>query len=247
MPLLFAIKTLLEFQRTHQESTRALVDFVAKETLREFSVLSMFLGLVRSNGAIHYPFSTGHNSHIVRQNPERFLDEHTPGHAVFVDAKIMELGDIDEYPFYHPENIPVLFPEGFQSSIAFPVPKFGAAFIFCSKKIELDGATRDLLMSVGEIFSISLSHGNHGAKFDVDGSHPAPINLLPLTPRQWSIRDAMLRGLTNGEIAREINFSESLIRHETIRIYSKLGITGRKELFALESKGITTPLSAEVS
>lgn len=245
MPLLAAVKTLLEFQRTHQGSTQSMVDFIGQETFRDFSIISLFLSLVRSNGAIHYPFSTGHNSHIVRENPERYLDEDTPGYAAFAHGQILEMGDINEYPFYHRENISLLFPDGFQSSIVFPVPKYGATFLFSSKKLEIDNAMRNLFLSVGEIFSISLSHGAQGEKFDVDGSHPAPITLLPLTPRQWAIKEAMLRGLTNGAIAREINFSESLIRHETIRIYSKLGVSGRKELFELEARDSDARQSVE--
>jgi DNA-binding NarL/FixJ family response regulator len=34
---------------------------------------------------------------------------------------------------------------------------------------------------------------------------------------------------TNPEIAKELGFSESTIRHETIRIYQILKVSGRKE------------------
>ena len=38
------------------------------------------------------------------------------------------------------------------------------------------------------------------------------------------------KGMTNSEIAQEIGYSESLVRHETIEIYAKLNVSGRKEL-----------------
>jgi DNA-binding NarL/FixJ family response regulator len=41
--------------------------------------------------------------------------------------------------------------------------------------------------------------------------------------------------LTNAQIAHEIGYSESLIRQETVVIYRKLGVSGRKEIQSQES------------
>lgn len=51
-----------------------------------------------------------------------------------------------------------------------------------------------------------------------------------LTSRQEIILGFIKDGKTNGAIARELGFSESLIRQETILIYSKLGVRGRQDL-----------------
>ena len=52
----------------------------------------------------------------------------------------------------------------------------------------------------------------------------------PLTSRQRVIVKMIEEGKTNSQIALSIGYSESLIRQETIIIYKKLGISGRKEL-----------------
>lgn len=233
---LSALRRLLEFQRTNGGSMQLLLDFIAEDTLKSFSPISLFAAVVRTNGAIFIPFAWGHNSSIPGQTPETILDEHTPGYEAYKNIKIVEGGSVREYQFYHLENVPILFPDGFESSLIFPIPGYGALLMFSPQKIVVDSTLENLLRCVGEIVSLSLIHGDHGVKFEVDLNDPEPVALLPLTPRQWAIKDAMLRGLTNGAIAREMNFSESLIRHETIRIYSKLGISGRKELFSLETE-----------
>lgn len=51
-----------------------------------------------------------------------------------------------------------------------------------------------------------------------------------LTARQKFILERIKSGKTNAAIARELGFSESLIRQETIIIYSKLGVSGRNEI-----------------
>jgi DNA-binding CsgD family transcriptional regulator len=40
----------------------------------------------------------------------------------------------------------------------------------------------------------------------------------------------MKSGLTNEDIAQKIGYSPSLVKQETMLIFSKLGISGRKDL-----------------
>ena len=55
-----------------------------------------------------------------------------------------------------------------------------------------------------------------------------------LTSRQLVILAELRRGKTNVTIATDLNYSQSLIRQETIEIYHKMGISGRKELLEKE-------------
>lgn len=50
-----------------------------------------------------------------------------------------------------------------------------------------------------------------------------------LTARQISILSGMVEGKTNHELATELGFSVSTIRHETMRIYQALSVSDRKE------------------
>jgi DNA-binding NarL/FixJ family response regulator len=51
-----------------------------------------------------------------------------------------------------------------------------------------------------------------------------------LTQRQLLIKKLMENGYTNIAIANEIGYSESLVKQETMAIFSILNISGRKEL-----------------
>ena len=50
-----------------------------------------------------------------------------------------------------------------------------------------------------------------------------------LTGRQLSIRRGMVDGKTNHELAAELGFSVSTVRHETMRVYQALNVSDRKE------------------
>jgi DNA-binding CsgD family transcriptional regulator len=54
--------------------------------------------------------------------------------------------------------------------------------------------------------------------------------LQPLSERQTRILDYLKDGKTNKEIADLIDYSESLVRHETMIIYKKLRVEGRHQL-----------------
>jgi DNA-binding NarL/FixJ family response regulator len=60
--------------------------------------------------------------------------------------------------------------------------------------------------------------------------HTSSLKDKPLTLRQQVILEMMKKRMTNREIAREIRYSESLVRQETITIFAKLGFAGRKDL-----------------
>jgi DNA-binding NarL/FixJ family response regulator len=51
----------------------------------------------------------------------------------------------------------------------------------------------------------------------------------PLSQRQILILRGMVEGKTNHELATELGFSVSTIRHETMRIYQALSVSDRKE------------------
>ena len=49
------------------------------------------------------------------------------------------------------------------------------------------------------------------------------------TPRQMAILGGMVSGKTNHELASELGFSVSTIRHETMRVYQALSVSDRRE------------------
>ena len=67
-----------------------------------------------------------------------------------------------------------------------------------------------------------------------------------LSPRQLLIHKMMVTGKTNRQIASDLSYSVSLIRQETMRIYIKLGIDGRKEI-KRDQKAAVNELADEIT
>jgi len=68
--------------------------------------------------------------------------------------------------------------------------------------------------------------GGSSTEISVDSRQ---VNPGQLTQRQILILRGMVEGKTNHELATEMGFSVSTIRHETMRIYQALAVSDRKE------------------
>ena len=68
--------------------------------------------------------------------------------------------------------------------------------------------------------------GLGGVTLPIDGRDSANTQL---SQRQLLILRGMVEGKTNHELATELGFSVSTVRHETMRIYQALGVSDRKE------------------
>jgi DNA-binding CsgD family transcriptional regulator len=61
------------------------------------------------------------------------------------------------------------------------------------------------------------------------GGRRSPVDRDAFSPRQLSILQGMIQGKTNNELALELGFSVSTVRHETMRIFELLNVSDRRE------------------
>ena len=149
---------------------------------------------------------------------------------------------------------------GSDCSIIWPIYYIGAGILHCKRKISLAPIDELFFRAVGGILALNntcltlLSESDRRDEVSsiVSRDPPARSKSLKqsksswsqndrtesesdaeaheLTPRQEVILAALSRGQTNSTIAEDLNYSESLIRQETIEIYRKMGISGRRDL-----------------
>jgi DNA-binding CsgD family transcriptional regulator len=96
----------------------------------------------------------------------------------------------------------------------------------------------------------SLDGAAHGpseahAPHPVRGSAAGGTSVGQLTERQSRILMLMARRLTNPQISREVGYSESTVRQETMAIYRFFGVSGRQE--AVQVAGMRGMLNPQQS
>jgi hypothetical protein len=143
------------------------------------------------------------------------------GRAILENNIIIEVNKPEYYVKYPAiKNAPIPYPWSSQVSI----PISNQYFMQCGRYVPMsegDELFYQNLQSLMQIYftrigKVSLEVGDLFGK--------------SLTPRQEKILDLMRSGLTNEDIAQKIGYSSSLVKQETMLIFSKLGISGRRDL-----------------
>lgn len=90
----------------------------------------------------------------------------------------------------------------------------------------VEEVARNYAVALGLYLSLAHERGSSASRSITERIEPGSDQL---TPRQISILRGMVEGKTNHELANELGFSVSTIRHETMRIYQALSVSDRKE------------------
>jgi DNA-binding CsgD family transcriptional regulator len=134
------------------------------------------------------------------------------------------------------EKYPVLnnyegFPEKWSSYLVCPVLPCGVIALTLDTVPEIDPELELFLRTAASLGAIHFNRSQLQVEpfVRMTRRNSAKRNAV-LTERQEIIKALMEKGMSNSAIAAEIGYSESLVRHETMAIYSTLNITGRKDL-----------------
>ena len=126
---------------------------------------------------------------------------------------------MDQSLVRHPNN---------QKSLIAPISNgkvaAGVVLCECNKKPddeETEQAKAILLLTSSYLFLKVADNGHQSSLND--------LTVNPLTPRQRQVLAGFIEGKTNHEMAMELGFSISTIRHETMAIFKTLGASDRKE------------------
>ena len=234
------ISTLVEFFSHGYRSADDLCKFLIFETFQMFSPKSIFIGEIDSSGFINHKVSFGFEQRELDQWLRLSLGLDVPiAHAVTSNKCIIVNSPEDFYGNYPVASELGAVDSNWKSCIAVPVLPHGVYFLILNIKPKKDNEFEHFLRAVGRLIMIYLNAGKSNRVLAASSESSGE-----LTSRQKIILSYLEKGFTNPQIAQEIGYSESLVRHETIEIYSKLNVSGRKELLKNSGGGGVVKLFA---
>lgn len=234
METLPKVRSLASFLRTNQSSIDEIMQFVALNTLDEFSVMTAFLATVKHDGLVTIIAKYGCTEEGFASIPDRQVSVDIPVNRALRTGTIVECGSSEEYLYAAPGYQYILFPNGFAYSVAFPVPGIGSVVIYCAKPIELEVEVEEFFLVVGGLISMEVSRVR---RFDVDREPTRISSNVPaygLTSRQWKVFEAIQSGLSNSQISDHLGLSEVLVRQDVTKIMANLGASERAELLHIQ-------------
>ena len=229
--LLGKIEKLVRFIMKPGASQSDLCKFLALETFAYLNVSSIYTAEITDDGYIAPVATFGIYNQVLSGWGNISLSIEAPcSDAIKKDQLLLftKADMLEKYPnlAYYKD-----FPQKWESYLVCPVLPHGLIAMTLDTNPKIDQNFELLLRTVG---SITMHHFNccQHKRGNVKNRYRDNSNkkLGGLTERQVAIKHLIEKGLTNPAIAQEIGYSESLVRSETMAIYSALNISGRKEL-----------------
>jgi DNA-binding CsgD family transcriptional regulator len=227
--------------RRYLERIEKIADFLSKvphpDQAIEFLSLNIspidevavaFRGIVDPDGAIRCVNIKGFSKNEIITKTQFKLSDNRPVSASARTQKLIwaRFETVSqEFPdFYHfDKRTP------WESQVAFPVGLTRVySFSFPSDHSNHEGMNSyiESVASILKVYESVLDFKNAiGSRNFIEESE-----VQPLSERQNRILELLKLGKTNKQIAEVIDYSESLVRHETMIIYKKLRVEGRHEL-----------------
>lgn len=124
--------------------------------------------------------------------------------------------------------------------VVIPVLEYGVLLLFTAEEPDIDSTLELFFIAVSGLVALNRQNPDLSKLATIAPKFPGILDKV-LTARQMAIVEGMKHGHTNATIASDIGYSESLIRQETIDIFKKLGVSGRKELLEQDRAHIAKP------
>lgn len=230
------IRNLIEFIETAHPTPTQLCNFIAHDTLASFKCSALFITLLHPDEMMRLLAHVG------------LPEEDIPNWDVFsvkVDFPVCDAINQDDMLWFtnyadawmtYPEMTKYIIPPNIKSYIVMPLDVEGMAKAVVG--MHFDETVRqdpDLLMfiwTIGAFISIYVSQLLRLQEY----TNVEESGQYYFTIRQRQVLQLLADGYTNAQIAQQLGFSESTIRHETMRIYRALQADGRKDAVAIALK-----------
>ena len=242
--------------RRYLEKIRELIDFLTLSevspnelgrhlTLNTFNFLnpkSVYFASLDNEGFLTAVDCFGVSEDLLAPFTKLNLKQNFP-HCVSVrTGKILIAANQAEWSEKYPEfnDVPKTF--GWQAMVTIPInvnrTPIGAMSITFVDSLETNQDFLNFIEAISSLVALQLIRAPHGrlGSISLNSSNSQFEN--ELTKREIEILKLIADGLTNTQIARKMGYSESTIRHETMKIYELFNVSGRKEAvsFAISRK-----------
>ena len=220
------ISSLVEYFSHGYRSAEDLCKFLIFDTFQMLSPKSIFIAEVDSTGFLNHKTSFGYERKDLDQWQKLSLGLDIPITRSVTTNKCIIVNSPEEFYGDYPVASELgAVDTNWKSCIAVPVLPQGVYFLILDSKPKKDSEFEYFLRAVGQIMMIYLKSVKLNKTSVISNGASGE-----LTSRQKIILSHLEKGFTNPRIAQEIGYSESLVRHETIEIYSKLNVSGRKDI-----------------
>lgn len=227
-----SISELSEYLSRPNITPALLTQFLVLRTLKPLEVNQIFISQLHPDGMIRTIESFGISNSQNNSWKEIPLSEKLPTTDAIRNDTLIWLADADDWKREYPELLKYEYPSETKSTIVIGIDihaaPAGALGMLSDIEIKPNPELISFVSAVSGLVALFMSSVTTGSFANVVRGDQG-MNGEFLSPRQMRILDLMAQSYTNPQIAKDLGFSESTVRQETMRIYQILQVSGRKE------------------
>lgn len=228
------LAALTEYLAGARREVDEICRYLILNTFQNLNPRSIYLGEIESNGSLNMRSSFGFEPLQIVRWARIPLSANIPVTESINSNTCIVVASESEYFKKYPEveklgEVDI----NWSNAVAVPILPFGAFFLALNSEPDRDGGFEPFLRCIGHLLALSLRQSAEQSFLGEDKSTRKKSSAKELTSRQEVIVELLSKGFTNNEISKEIGYSESLIRQETVTIYAFMGVSGRKELIRM--------------
>jgi DNA-binding CsgD family transcriptional regulator len=225
-----------DFLAREPKSYNEIAQFLAMNTFVEEKSQCIYIGELIETGVVCTLGGFGWSS----TEYSSFID--LPIHSAYPITESIRVNEVllckNDDGFKSKYPLMSVFPirENWISGIAIPAYPIGGIALFSSIDLEVSESAQVFYIAIGSLLGLYASRLPKAlVAVAITVKEKIDLPQVPLSDRQLVIAGLLERGFNNAQIGLEIGYSESLIRQETVAIYRKLQVTGRKALQAIRT------------
>jgi len=235
-----------DFLARPPRSYNEIAQFLVMNTFSEENFLSVYIGELTETGVVCVLGGFGWDAVEYASFEDLPIQTKLPITDAIRANEVLILKNDEELRNEYPEMAKVNTSVEWHSGVVIPVYPIGGMALYSTKEITLSESMEVFFVAIGSLLGLYASRlPSSLAAAAVNVKQKIDLPQVPLTDRQFVIAGLLEQGYNNAQIAEEISYSESLIRQETVSIYRKLHVTGRKAMQAIQALNLEAAVDLE--
>ena len=227
------IAELIQFINNPTLSHHELAKYLTLRTFKECNAYAVYISKLNSEAQLEMIDSFGLTSEQTQNWKIVPLSQEVPSTDAVKEDRLVWISDRADWQEQYP-NLSN-YPENSKLKTLINAPLYltgspiGVLGIMCEKEIRATSEEIAYVDIIAGLVSLHFSKAQTRSMMVEERSSC-------LTKRQITILEMISQQMTNLQIARELGYSESTIRHETMRIYELLQASGRRDAVGIARK-----------
>ena len=225
------ILEFIDFVKRENPDLNEMCQFSVVRTFGFLGATSMFAAVLEPDGVIRPLGQFGFSQEVMDSWETSSITESTPTTDALKTNNIVWVGEKSEWEREYPHLMNYGLDMTANAYITWPITVRGSYMsvlgLCLDKSMGPTPGYISFIETIGGIIALQLSQSRKSTTTAEEDRVSGLINLF--SRRQRDVMHLVTEGLTNPQIANELEFSESTIRQETMRIYEILGASGRAD------------------